>query len=227
MPRNWQEVVQNEEFTPVQRLVHLAMRADAQQQSSIQASLLEVEKSSFETALTEMAKASGCTDRKGLLTDEGVLEQLNASSTEDSRSVVNTYNFDLATAIIGIRSMTPRANRFTYAKRLKEWDKNRSDWKSRQISMNSTLKARALAQAEFMSRNPDLDGFAILEGPNPAQEAICQGFLNRGRVPIQVALENPSPFHTGCPHTWRFVFTRLGRKAQKDARCENMWLGTT
>lgn len=227
MARNWQEVVQAEEFTDVQRLVHLAMRMDVQHEAGLQEALMANNKSSFEATLTEMSKTAGCTDRKGFLTDEDVLNQLNDSSVQVAKSVTNTYNFDLATAIIGIRVTTPRANRFTYAKRLKDWDNARSEWKTRQISLDNTLKARSLAQEEFMKRNPDLQGFAVLEGPDPAQESICQGFLNRGRVPIQVARENPSPFHLGCPHTWRFIFTKLGRKAQKDARCEDMWLGTT
>lgn len=227
MPRDWQGVVQDDEFSDVQRLVHLAMRMDIQHEASLQAALTDISKNSFEKSLTEMSKAAGCTGRKGLLTDSNILSQLNDSSVQIAKSVTNTYNFDLATAIIGIRATTPTANRFTYAKSLKDWDKTRSEWKSRQVSLNTTLQARSLAQAEFMSKNPDLQGFAILEGPNPAQEAICQGWLNRGRVPIQVALENPSPFHTGCPHPWRFVFTKLGRKAEKEARCEDMWLGTT
>ena len=227
MPRNWQEVVQDDEFTDIQKLVHLAMRMDALHESSLQSALMDIGKGSFEATLTELARTAGCTSRKGLLTDEGLLNNLVNISARDAKSVTNTYNFDLATAIIGIRASAPRANRYIYARRLKEWDRSRTEWKSRQVALNTALKARTLAHAEFMTKNPDLQGFAILEGPNPAQEAICQGFLNRGRVPIQVALENPSPFHIGCPHTWRFIFTKLGRKAQKDARCSDMWLGTT
>ena len=212
----------------MQRLVHLAMRLDKTHETSLQGVIGSIRRDAYEATLTEMATAAKCTERKGLLSNEDVLTALDDSSKVDAQSVSNTYNFDLAISIIATSVTNPKASRFICAKSLKTWDSSRALWKSRQIAMNSVLSARLEAQNEFFRQNPSLaeSGYAILVGPNPASGAICQGLINRGRVPIEVAQSNPSPFHLNCPHTWMYFFTKLGRKPIRDARCTGLWLGT-
>lgn len=218
MSRNWREVV--DQMTDVQKLVHLAVRMDQQHEEAYRSELLKSRRREYEAALTDLANAVGC-DREGRLQEGSILTELNNASKIDAGSIVNTYNYDLAHAIIQISNDVPTANRNTYAKRLREWETSRGEWKNQQIALNTHLTTLGKAQREFLENNTNIDAEAILEGPDPAAEAICQGWLNRGRVPIQTAINNPSPFHLGCPHPWKIL--PLGQV--EPGGCDDLWLG--
>jgi hypothetical protein len=221
MPRNWQAVVRSDEFTNVMRLVHLAMRQTEEQQESIRAALLKQRRREYEATLTEMARAAGCTGRRGRLDSGPILSELNEESKRDAESIVNTYNFDLGVAIQAVHTETPTANRFTYAKRLGDWERTRSKWKDPQVSMNTALTARSKAQEDFARFNPEaLEGTAILM-PRTAAEPICAGFVARGEVPGRVAIANPSPWHPNCPHVWIHQPAKIPRED-----CADLWLGS-
>jgi len=219
MPPKWQALIDS--MTNVQRLVHLAMRYDMVQEEAIRAEILKARKREYEATLTEMAADVGCDSRRAMLSQGDLLTELNEASKADGQSMANTYNYDLGVAIIAISTETPTANRNTYAKRLQTWEGNRAKWKNPQVALSTSLSARTQAQRDFARFNPGLaDGEAVLIGPDPAAEPICQGWLNRGKVPAEVARRNPSPFHLGCPHFWEFALPKA-----EVGDCRDMWLG--
>lgn len=218
MPRDWRELINSDGFSDTQRLVHLAMRLDSVDQESIRGQLVKARRREYETTITDMARSVGC-DKQSIVREGEILNELNELSANDAQSMVNTYNYDLAVAIIAIRTELPTANRNTYAARLRTWDANRSEWKNKQVAVNTVLTARSLAQRDFMRFN-DIGGQAQLRGPAPAAEPICQGWLNRGLVDVQVAIDNPSPYHLNCLHVWEMELDQLDR-----GRCRDLWTG--
>jgi hypothetical protein len=139
-------------------------------------------------------------------------------SIDDAASIANTYNYDLAAAVIKIRSEIPTANRYTYAKYLRIWHAERAKWKERQIVQYAEGTARTKAQQDFETFNRP-GGEAILE-PRSAVCPVCQGWINRGVVPLNVALNNPSPYHPTCPHIWRTLMPQFNQNA-----CFDLWMG--
>ena len=219
MPRNWQSVVTGDNFSDVMKLVHLVFRQTTDNEEAIRAELVKARRREYEDTITALAAEAGCRDQRGRLTAGDELTELNELSRTDAESMVNTYNFDLAVAIMAIRTETPTANRHTMAKRLGTWETNRAKWKDAQVSLHTHLTARSAAQKAFMQNN-GIDGAARLVGPNPAQEEICQGWLNRGEVPAQVAQANPSPYHPNCPHLWEYS---IDKSTVDD--CDTLWTG--
>lgn len=194
MPRQWQPVV--EQFADVQKLVHLASRMDTYDAERIRAELLRDRRAYYEAELTDQAARVGCPGRVGRLGNPERLSILNELSQIDATGIVNTYNYDLAAAVAQIRSETPTANRHVYAKRLREWDAKRSQWKQPQIATYTETTARSMAQSDFYMFNPSM-GVATLQ-PTRAVCPVCQGWVNRGEVPLHVAQANPPPYHTNC-----------------------------
>lgn len=214
--RDWQSVVSG--MTNVQKMVHLAMRQDSVDEERIRTELVKVRRRAYEDELTNQAARVGCKKKTGRLGNNDQLTALNDASKEDAASITNTFNFDLAAAIINISTENPKANRQTYAKRLKEWEDKRAEWKAGQIAMFTEGSARSLAQQEFADRN-DVEGYAELE-PQTAAEEICQGWINRGQVPMKEAMKNPPPYHGNCPHRFR----TYPEQASKEA-CDDLWMG--
>jgi len=153
--RQWEPIVESDEFSNVMRMVHLAMRMDSYDESRISNQVLTEKRDAYVEQLTAMAKAAGCS-KTGSLRPGIVQKEMVAESDTDADSIVNTYNYDLANAIKAIRAAVPSANRHVYAKRLQEWDTERSKWKSLQISLWDTGKWSARAFAEFMDKNAEL-----------------------------------------------------------------------
>jgi len=218
MPQlDWRTLVAS--MTDVQKLVHLATRYDMVNEEALRAQLLKNRRNEYEATLNQLAAEAGC-GRSAILSEGPVLSELNDLSRDDAMSIANTYNYELGIAILAISSDTPRANRFAYANRLAKWENRRAKHKDDQIATHTNLTARSLAQRDFNQFN-DIDGTAQLVGPNPAAEQICQGWLNRGMVTKQVAVNNPSPFHLGCPHVWDFTLKKLNRED-----CQDLWMGS-
>lgn len=216
MPRDWQGIVEG--MSPVQKLVHLAMRRDSFDEEQIRGELTRVRRRAYEDELTIQARRSGCPGRRGRLTAGPSLTILNEMSITDAASIVNTYNYDLAIAILNIAAETPTANRHVYAHRLSAWEARRNQWKSAQITQNTEGTARSLAQKDFYTFN-DVRGFAVLK-PRDAVCPICIGWVRRGQVPLRVAQNNPPPYHPNCPHYWE---TRPNKVAKLE--CPNLWMG--
>ena len=216
MPRRWEGIV--DAMSPVQKLVHLAMRLDAVEQERIRGELTRMRRRAYEDELTIQARRVGCGGRRGRLTIGPSLTALNELSKEDAASIVNTYNYDLAAAILNIAAETPTANRHVYARRLSAWEAKRSQWKGPQIAQHTEGSARSMAQRDFHTINA-IEGFAVLR-PTDAVCPVCIGWIKRGQVPLRVAQNSPPPYHPNCPHLWE---TRPGKVAKLE--CPNLWMG--
>lgn len=216
MARNWQAMV--DDLSDVGRLVHLAMRQDAYDVDRIRGELLRQRRRYYEAELTAQAQRIGCRGQVGRLGNGAILSELNDLSQRDAASIVNTYNYDLAVAIRYIRAEVPTANRYVYAKRLGEWEQKRASWKNEQIAQYTEGSARAKAQQDFYQNNHAF-GVATLQ-PTQAVCPICQGWVARGEVPLNVAQNNPPPYHPNCPHGWSVSYEKI-----PPDQCRYLWVG--
>ena len=216
MPRNWQAVV--DDLPDVGRLVHLSMRQDPYDVDRIRGELLRQRRRYYDAELTDQARRVGCPGQVGRLGNGAILSELNEMSKRDATSIVNTYNADLAGAIRYIKAETPTANRYVYAKRLGAWEQKRASWKDTQIAQYTKGSARAKAQQDFRQNNNTF-GVAVLE-PTRAVCPVCQGWVARGIVPLNIALNNPGPWHPNCPHSWSV----RPEKVSPD-QCRYLWMG--
>ena len=215
--REWEPVVGAK--PDVGKLVHLAARMDSVDQEQIRGELTQVRRRAYEDELTIQATLVGCPGRSAMLRNGPILSDLNAMSAADAEGIVNTYNYDLAAAIIKIRSETPTANRYTYSARLGKWYGARASWKDQQIALYTESSARTKAQQDFYDLNGGRMGSTVLE-PASAVCPVCQGWINRGEVPLRVALNNPGSFHPNCPHFWSINPDQV---PQED--CPLVWMG--
>jgi len=194
------------------------MRSDSFSEEQIRGELTRMRRRAYEDELTIQARRVGCGSRRGRLTTGPSLTALNELSITDAASIVNTYNYDLAIAILNIAAETPAANRHVYAKRLSGWEAKRNQWKAAQITQNTEGTARSMGQKDFCTFN-DVQGFAVLR-PTVAVCPVCVGWIKRGQVSLKVAENNPPPYHPNCPHLWE---TRPNQVAKLE--CPNLWMG--
>lgn len=214
MPGNWQELVN--QMTPVQKLVHLAARADAVYEQELKTDLLRARRRAYEDELSLQAMLAGCGAEQGLVSEGALLSELDEQCREDAAGIVNTYNTDLAHIITNIGEEMPTANRFTYKARFKTWDHERAIWKKQQIGLYTDGSARAKAQQDFYGEN-GLHGEAKL-APEDAKCPVCIGWIARGMVPILEARRNPPPYHVNCPHRWDMYPEQVDD-------CAMLWMG--
>ena len=191
----WQTLV--EQLSPVGKLVHGQMMQDDIAEQERRGMLTAQRAKAYEQELKIQASRVGCDQYSGSLRIGPEWVALDEQSVNDARSITNTYNRDLARQVAKIRQDVPTANRHVYAKRLRDWNAGRSEWKNKDISQFTGNSARSKAQADFFRNNGIGEGYATLE-PRTAVCPVCQGFLNRGEVPIPVAMSNPGPFHVKC-----------------------------
>jgi hypothetical protein len=206
-------------MTNVQQLVHLAYRKDPIDEDLLRAERLTQRRRAYEDELTIQAARVGCPGRVGRLGNNAILNELNDMSNADAASIVNTFNYDLARAIIQIGEDVPTANRYVYSSRLQDWEAARSEWKDKDITQYTESSARALAQQDFYQYNGGIMGYAVLE-PGTAACPVCQGWIERGEVPLHEAQNHPPPYHTKCPHRWRTVPDRIAAE-----ECPLLWMG--
>jgi len=205
------------DLSNVGKLVHLAMRFDSYDEDRIKSELTKSRRRAYERELTNQARRAGCSSRSGRVSVGPELSELNRMSGEDAKSIVTTYNKDLAAAIRNIRAETPTANRNVYVKRLMVWEDKRSKWKASQIAQNTEATARRNAQRDFVKWN-NMQGKAILR-PTTAVCPVCRGWIRRGLVPLDVAQNKPPPYHINCPHYWENRYEKF------DGQCSDMWMG--
>ena len=208
-----------ERMSDVMRLVHLAYRRDSVDVEEWRGRILRMRRSAYEQELTIQAELVGCGGQAGRLGEGDILSEMNERSRDDAESIVNTFNYHLAAAIVNIRSEIPTANRHVYASRLQEWEQEYWGWKKPQIQQNSDIEARSQAQQDFYRFNGNLFGGGKLE-PTKAECPVCKGWVRRGIVPQQVALNNPPPYHPNCPHVWD-----LRPEQVPPESCPTLWMG--
>ena len=214
-PRQWEPLVA--EFSDVMKLVHLAMRRDTTDITSIANELFKEKRQAYEDGLTAQAANAGCAGRKGVMPNDK-LTMAHDESNSEAAGIANTYNYDLAVAIRHIRTETPSANRHVYAKRLLEWEATRDEWKSQQIALWNQTKWTNIAFQDFLAHNPQLNnGYAILQ-PKRTVCKICQYWASRGKVPLAEASRIEFPAHINCPHYWETHY-------KGKVNCEELWMG--
>jgi hypothetical protein len=213
---DWQAKVDG--FSDVMKLVHLAMRRDPIDRDAVKADLLRMGRRAYESELMAQARRAGCPGPSAQLSNGPILSELNEVYEEHADSIVNTYNYDLTAQIQQIRQDVPRANRFTYANRLQRWDETRKDLKKPVIGQMTESVARTLAQQHFYQYN-GYGGTAELQ-PKTAVCPVCQGWIDRGIVPLKVAENHPPPYHIRCPHSW---YTTPDQRTPEE--CRLLWMG--
>lgn len=214
--QDWQAATA--QLTDVQKLVHLAMRRDSVDEAAIRGELLASRRRAYESELAIQIERLGCGPVAPRLNEGPSLTELARASDSDAASIVNTYNYDLARQIGAIAESTPRANRYTYRKRLGDWDTDRAQVKAAQIGQYTDSSARTVALRDFEAHNL-LEGEAELE-PTDAICPVCQGWIARGKVPLAEATRNPPPYHLQCPHSWSTSYKKLSRR-----ECAELWAG--
>ena len=210
----WRKIVA--QFTRVMALIHLSLRLNPEDQKALSDQLLKARTDEFKEAVSGYIAEMECGGQAELVKGPE-LKALSKESRKDAKSIVNTYNKDLANAIDQVKLAAVRANRHTFAKRLRDWYDKRSSWKNLTISTHTVMTARDSALKAFAQNN----GLSpsVLLWPRTAKEPICQGWINRGEVRFQIAVNNPSPFHVGCVHYWKPVFD------EEKGDCEGLWVG--
>jgi len=217
MPRQWEPIL--EDFSRIQKLVHLSLRMDPVDIAAIAAEGFREKRRAYEDGLTIQAANAGCPGKRGMAGHD-VLSEMKEEADKEAAGIVNTYNYDLAHAIRHIREMTPTSNRYVYAKRLREWEEARAEWKSKQISLSNAVGWQDRATKDFMIYNPQVsEGYAILIPQNIAVCDVCRYWVGRGRVPIDEARKVSWPAHINCPHRWETHYRR------KRVDCAELWVG--
>jgi len=215
-PRQWEPIV--EDFSVVMKKVHLLFRRDQVDIENIYAEIFREKREAYEDGLAIQAANVGCAGRRGI-TPPDVMKEISDEAHTEAAGIANTYNYDLALAVRAIRTETPRANRWTYAKRLGEWEATRDEWKSKQISLWNQMKWQDRATRDFMQHNPQaLKGWAKVEPSGRAVCDVCQYWVNRGKVSIDETRKQEWPAHLNCPHYWDVHYT--GK-----VDCKELWLG--
>ncbi len=208
----WQEMVAG--FSKVMAIVHLAMRMNEVDIESLYDEMYKARKTEFDDAVSDYLAQMDC-GGKAYLKAGPEMKLMKAQSRLESEGIANTYNRDLAKAILNIKNTAPSANRYTYVSQLRAWETARRIWKMTQIALHTIMTSRDQALKAFSDQNglaPDVELY-----PRTAAEPICQGWINRGIVSYQVAKNNPSPYHVGCLHYWRPKFVK--------GDCSNLWIG--
>ena len=208
------------QMTFVQRLVFFAAQRGPIKEDLQRVTLLDMRRKSYESELSIQAQHVGCPGRVGRLTNVGITEQLNDDSARDAASITNTYNYFLAAEILRAGEANPRGGALYYARAIRDWQPTYWAYKDEQINVTTKQSARSVAMENFYSRNGGAMGTAKLE-PRTAVCPVCQGWIDRGTVPLRVALSHPPPYHPGCPHVWN---TKPDHIAKED--CPNLWMGT-
>ena len=216
MPRDWE--VRMSDLTPVQILVHLALRRDVIDIEEWKTSLLQQMRRIYEHELTAMAARVGCPGRSAMIGEGAILSELNDQAQEWATGICNTFNYDACSAIETIRSDVPTANRHVYAYRLKKWEAARNQWKIPQIAEFTEGWTRSKAQTDFKSHNGTV-GMARLV-PFHGVCPVCLAMIARGWMPLREALADSPPWHPNCPHTWE-----LDPDKVPPDQCPLLWMG--
>lgn len=210
----WRSLVTT--FSPVMRLIHETMRMDLEDTKALADELFEARKTEFNDAISDYVSQLGCGGTGDLKTSSTELKFFREDSDRDAQNITTTYNLNLAEIIQNIRLASPRANRHIYSSRLRKWEADRKLWKSTQIALWTTMTARDQALKSFAFHNNLRPKVKLM--PKLAKEPICQGWVNRGAVAFEIAVNNKSPYHPNCVHFWKPTFEKI-------EDCTNLWKG--
>ena len=217
MPRDPSTLVAK--LSEVQRIVYDWGRRGEAQVAAESNELQRTRIVAFNSEIGNQNYAAGCFARGGHLTNSDIIARLKRDSDKEAQGIINTFNYDLAAAILRIGAEHPSLNRNQYGSYLQEWFSQRESWKDAQIAQYTDSDARAMAQTEYYRRNWRLMGTAKLQ-PKRAVCPVCQGWIERGEVKMEVAINNPPPYHPRCPHIWD-----VNPKKVAPGECAQLWNG--
>lgn len=218
--RNWRPLV--DQMTDVQRKVHLAARGVEDDEKVWRARIFADVRGEYEHTIREEVKALGCLDPGRVVLQNGPeLKALATRAQQSAKSIVNTYNYDLARAILAIGAQTPRANRYTYFARLDTWEKARAERKDQQITDVEVGWAINRAKESFHANNAILARAEVW--PYPTVCPVCAEYVagNPYSSMDELYRRCELPAHVGCPHHGRPL---LDRKLTRE-ECAGLWIG--
>jgi hypothetical protein len=217
---DWRELL--DEMSDVEKLVHLAHRWTADDEELWADRLFRNNRKTYTDALDEEAAAWGCYPPPASLTRGPILKAIREEADESGRSIVGTFNYDLALAIRRIRRETPTANRHVYAYRLRAWMQERARWKKPQIGMIETFKTVNRAQDDFYRFN-DLPQEGAEVVPFSTVCEICAEYVagNPYRSMQELLRRCRLPAHHNCPHYGRVIPARRLTRQE----CRELWMG--
>ncbi len=207
------------DLKPVQRLVHLAYRKTEDDVKTIYKALFAQGREAYRNAIIAMAEQLGCTGIKRYQLEPMILSQLSDMYREHAVAIVATYNYDLAHALQTIREQNKFANRHYYAKFLEDWDRNRGDWKNKQIANVTLGWAQNKAVSDFAKFN-SLDGVGVFLGPDDSLTCpVCQDLLHNSPYSLDQIQYIECPVHPNCRHQKKIQL------ADREINCDDLWLG--
>lgn len=203
--------------TKLLQVLALLYQTQPEEIQQIADDLMEQAKRAWRTALTEKAREYGY---RGPVRDPsmGDLAYLRDLCRQDAESIAATWNKDAARQLQKLYAANPKGNRYYYAKNMEAWAKQRSEWKSRQIALNTEQQARSYAQDRFRQENGLRGGMYVLVGPPPVC-GDCVDLYGRGPVNQRTVDHYRMPLHGGCDHEWKEL---KGPKAPPPA---DLWVG--
>lgn len=126
-------------------------RATAQDAATLATELFQRNKRTFEATVNAQLQAleKPATFK---LTNSKVLKQLKTEATVTAKGITATYNRELVnkTDAVVAAERTRGLNRATLAKRLNDWDRERSLWKSEQIRQTEAVTTANVAADLFV-----------------------------------------------------------------------------
>lgn len=187
------------------------------EQEALQAAqLFEINKRTWVNAIQDEIDFCGCkaAARQASGSD---LETLRQMATEDTKSIVATYNRDAQRHLEKLFKEFPNAGASFFIESMKEWVAQRSTWKLVSIAFNTEARAREYARARFREMNFQDSALYKFVGPTPVCK-VCVKEFAAGFVTLDYVQNHPCPRHPNCPHQWRVV-----RKPKVD--CRKLWVG--
>lgn len=197
-------------------------------QDSLEKVLFSQRVAAFEEEVDTLLGLTGCRKESGSLTNVPIRDRLLSESVSDAGSIVNTHSVHLVGAILRISKENKSPTWQDYVVGLTEWQRTRDTFKVKQVSTWTVNRVRHEAAQEFYGRNFALlsvQGSVILRGPLPAKEPICQGWINRGVVPLMEALSIDWPPHLNCEHYFDYVSTPRLNPLARFLNCRDLWVG--
>jgi hypothetical protein len=218
--RNWRSVV--DKMTNIQKKMHLAMRLTNENQKAAYQSLLDSNRMTYEIALRNEVMAVGCGDPGRVYLREGAeLKNIAQRAEFSSKSIVNTYNYDLAQAIVAVGKDAPRANRYVYAYRLSQWERERSPRKNLEIGDTEKSWSINAAKEAFHRYNAIAARAEVVPYPTVCQECGAYVAGNPYESMSELYRQCALPAHPHCPHYGAAIMdAKLSRE-----ECQDLWIG--
>jgi len=214
--RNWLPIWKD--AGDVQRVVGQLFSYQASDVRALDAVLFTQARADYGAAVAAEARAAGYSIASVNVTDQAVMTALNERSGFAAKSIATTYNKDVRQEIARIRAEVPKANRWTYAKRLDAWEKNRASWKAEQIAYTEMGTTIQQAKMDFMRQNHlEPNGRVV---PDTAQCGYCEELAGMGWMSFAEIEGLGLPAHVGCIHSAEFSYEGMTMPGIGD-----LWLG--